>query len=89
MVLFGASSGPVAPVDPIKLMQKGSLTLTRPSLIHYVSTREELEQRASDVLGMIAAGKLKLRIDHVHKLERRLQMRIATWKAARPQARSY
>ena len=69
MVLFGASSGPVAPVDPIKLMQKGSLTLTRPSLIHYVATREELERRAGEVFGMITAGKLKLRISHVYKLE--------------------
>jgi NADPH:quinone reductase len=70
MVLFGAASGPVPPVDPIKqLMQKGSLTLTRPSLIHYVSTREELEQRAGDILNMIAAGKLKLRIEYVYKLE--------------------
>lgn len=70
MVLFGAASGPVAPVDPIKqLMQKGSLTLTRPSLIHYVSTREELEQRAGDIFNMIAAGKLKLRIEYVYKLE--------------------
>ena len=39
MVLFGGASGPVAPVDPIKLMQKGSLSLTRPSLIHYIATR--------------------------------------------------
>jgi NADPH2:quinone reductase len=70
MVLFGASSGPVPPVDVVKqLMAKGSLTLTRPSLIHYVSTREELEHRAGEILGWIAAGKLKLRIDHVHKLE--------------------
>jgi len=70
MVLFGASSGPVPPVDPVKdLMAKGSLTLTRPSLIHYVSTREDLEKRAGDILGMIADGKLKLAIDHVHKLE--------------------
>jgi NADPH2:quinone reductase len=69
MVLFGAASGPVAPMDPIKLMQKGSLSLTRPSLIHYVATREELEQRAGDVLNMIAAGKLKLRISHIYKLE--------------------
>ncbi len=70
MVLFGAASGPVPPVDPIKqLMQKGSLTLTRPSLIHYVSTREELEQRAGDIFNMIAAGKLKLRIEYVYKLE--------------------
>jgi NADPH2:quinone reductase len=73
MVLFGGASGPVAPVDPIKLMQKGSLTLTRPSLIHYVSTREELEQRAGDVFGMIGAGKLKLRIEYVYKLEQAAQ----------------
>lgn len=70
MVLFGGSSGPVPPVDPVKdLMAKGSLTLTRPSLAHYVSTREDLEKRAGDILGMIADGKLKLAIDHVHKLE--------------------
>ena len=70
IVLFGASSGPVPPVDPIKqLMQKGSLTLTRPSLIHYVSTREELQQRAGEVFEMIGAGKLKLRISRVYKLE--------------------
>jgi NADPH2:quinone reductase len=73
MVLFGGASGPVAPVDPIKLMQKGSLTLTRPSLIHYVGTRQELEQRAGEVLAMIAAGKLKLRIEHVYKLEQAAQ----------------
>ena len=70
MVLFGGSSGPVPPVDPVKdLMAKGSLTLTRPSLAHYVSTREELEQRAGDILRMVADGKLKLAIDHVHRLE--------------------
>jgi NADPH2:quinone reductase len=70
MVLFGASSGPVPPVDPVKqLMAKGSLTLTRPSLIHYVTSREELQQRAGDVFSMIGAGKLKLRISHVYKLE--------------------
>ncbi len=73
MVLFGGASGPVAPVDPIKLTQKGSLTLTRPSLIHYVSTRQELEQRAGDVFNMIDAGKLKLRIEHVYKLEQAQQ----------------
>ena len=69
LVLFGASSGPVAPVDPIKLLQKGSLFLTRPSLAHYIATREELERRATDVLGMVATGKLKLRIEHVYKLQ--------------------
>jgi NADPH2:quinone reductase len=68
-VLFGASSGPVPPVDPIKLSQKGSLFLTRPSLAHYIASDEDLQHRASDVLGMIAAGKLKLRIAHTYKLK--------------------
>ncbi len=70
MVLFGASSGPVPAVDPIKqLMAKGSLTLTRPSLIHYVTSRDELQQRAGEVFAMIGAGKLKLRISRTYKLE--------------------
>jgi NADPH:quinone reductase len=63
MVLFGQSSGPVPAFEPQLLNAKGSLFLTRPSLHHYTATREELIQRASDVLGWIAEGKLRLRID--------------------------
>jgi len=63
LVLYGQSSGPVPPLDPAVLNQKGSLFLTRPSLFHHVATREELLQRAGDVLGWIKSGKLKLRID--------------------------
>lgn len=63
MALFGASSGPVPPFDPQILNAKGSLFLTRPSLNHYIATREELLERAGDVLGWIAGGKLKLSID--------------------------
>jgi NADPH:quinone reductase len=69
VVLFGGASGAVPPFDPIKLSQKGSLFLTRPSLAHYIITREELEWRASDVFNMIAVGKLKLRIEHTYKLD--------------------
>jgi NADPH2:quinone reductase len=69
LVLFGGASGAVAPFDPIRLSQKGSLFLTRPTLKDYSSERKELEQRAGDVLGWIAAGKLKLRIAHKYKLE--------------------
>lgn len=69
MVLYGGSSGPVPPFDPITLTQKGSLFLTRPSLQHYITAREELVARAEAVLGMIAAGKLKLRIEHTYRLE--------------------
>jgi NADPH2:quinone reductase len=69
LVLFGGASGAVPPFDPMKLTAKGSLVLTRPSLGHFIATREELEQRANDVLGSIAAGKVKLRIAHTYKLE--------------------
>jgi len=68
MVLFGGSSGAVPPFDPIVLTQKGSLFLTRPSLGNYITTREELVARSSAVFGMIAAGKLKLRIEHTYPL---------------------
>jgi NADPH2:quinone reductase len=62
MVLFGQASGPVPPFDPNILNGKGSVYLTRPSLFHYIVTREELTSRAGDVLGWIRDGKLKLRI---------------------------
>jgi NADPH:quinone reductase len=73
LALFGGASGPVPPFDPIVLSQKGSLFLTRPSLLHYIMTRDELEQRATDVFSMISSGKLKLRIEHVYKLEQAQQ----------------
>ncbi len=63
LALFGQSSGPVAPFDAQILNAKGSLFLTRPSLGHYTLTREELLQRAGEVLGWIASGQLKLRIE--------------------------
>lgn len=68
MVLFGGSSGAVPPFDLIKLSQKGSLFVTRPTLVNYTATREELEWRASDVLGWIARGELKLRIHKSYPL---------------------
>ncbi|MGA9393398.1 MAG: quinone oxidoreductase [Candidatus Sulfotelmatobacter sp.] len=68
MVLFGGSSGAVPPVDLIVLSQKGSLYVTRPSLANYIATRDELLARSSAVFGMIASGKLKLRIEHTYSL---------------------
>jgi NADPH2:quinone reductase len=68
LVLFGGSSGAVPPFDLIKLSQKGSLYITRPTLGHYTATRAELEQRATDVLQMITRGDLKLRIHHSYGL---------------------
>ena len=68
MALFGQSSGAVPPFDPTILNAKGSLFLTRPSLGHYVLTREELLWRAGDVLSWMDSGKLKLRIDRTYPL---------------------
>jgi NADPH2:quinone reductase len=68
LVLFGGASGAVPPFDLIRLSQKGSLFITRPTLAHYTATREELEWRANDVLQAIAQGELKLRIYKVYPL---------------------
>lgn len=62
LALYGQSSGPVPAFDPQILNTKGGLFLTRPSLAHYTATREELLWRANDVLGLVAAGELKIRI---------------------------
>jgi NADPH2:quinone reductase len=68
MVLYGQSSGPVPPLDPQVLNAKGSLFLTRPTLAHYISTREELLERTSDLFGWVAAGELDVRIDKTFRL---------------------
>lgn len=68
MVLYGGSSGAVAPLDPMVLTQKGSLFLTRPSLGAYIATSQELQRRADAVFDMIEAGTLKLRIEHTYPL---------------------
>ena len=68
MVLFGGSSGAVPPFDLVALSQKGSLYVTRPTLVHYTATREELVARSGAVFGMMAAGKLKLRIEYAYPL---------------------
>jgi NADPH2:quinone reductase len=68
MVLFGGSSGAVPPFDLIALSQKGSLYVTRPTLVNYIATREELLSRSAAVFAMISSGKLKLRIAHTYPL---------------------
>jgi NADPH2:quinone reductase len=72
LVLFGGSSGPVPPFDPIGLMA-GSWFLTRPTLGHYTQTREELLSRARDLFDWIGSGKLKLRIAKTYPLSQAAQ----------------
>lgn len=68
MVTFGNASGPVDPIAPLLLSQKGSIFLTRPTLAHYTAKREELEWRASDVFNWIRDGVLKVHIHEVYPL---------------------
>ena len=69
MVFFGNASGPVPPIDPLLLSQKGSIYLTRPTLNSYTQTREEYLQRTSEVMGWIQNGELDVRIGEEHPLE--------------------
>jgi len=69
LALFGAASGLVPPFDPQRLNPAGSLFLTRPTLAHYVRTREELTWRAGEVFGAIADGSLHVRVGAQYPLE--------------------
>jgi NADPH2:quinone reductase len=62
MVSFGNASGPVEPFSPLLLSQKGSLYLTRPTLFHYVATRQQLEQSAGELFEMFTSGKVKIEV---------------------------
>jgi len=68
MVLYGASSGAVPPIDPQTLNAKGSLYLTRPFLAHYTADRAELMGRINDLFNWVASGELKVRIDKTFPL---------------------
>ena len=62
MVSFGNASGPVEPFAPNLLAQKGSLFLTRPTLFHYIASRRELEQSASELFEIVRSGKVKIEV---------------------------
>lgn len=70
LALYGQASGPVPAFNPSRLADGGSLFLTRPSLGHYVATRDELLARMSDVLGMVSSGQLAVHIGERYPLER-------------------
>ncbi|EOM75807.1 quinone oxidoreductase [Rhodococcus rhodnii] len=68
LALFGAASGPVPPVDPQRLNAAGSVFLTRPTLVHHIRDRAELEWRAGDVFAALADGRLRLRVGARYRL---------------------
>ncbi|HEV3513405.1 MAG TPA: quinone oxidoreductase [Candidatus Sulfotelmatobacter sp.] len=73
LVLYGMSSGPVPPVDPARLSEKGSLYMARTTLAHFTATRAELLARTSALFAMIAEGQLKLRIAKKYPLSEAAQ----------------
>ncbi len=68
LVCFGNASGPVPPVDPLRLAGGGSLYLTRPTLNHYIATPEELSWRATDILTWVGDGKVNVKIGQEYAL---------------------
>jgi NADPH:quinone reductase len=86
LVLYGASSGPVPPLDLQRLNSAGSLFVTRPSLAHYIADRAELDWRAGEVFAAVATGALQVRIGGTYELEqaaeayRALESRATTGK---------
>ena len=69
MVSFGNASGPVDSFSPLLLSQKGSLYLTRPTLYHYIATRQQLEQSAGELFEMVASGKVKVEVQQRFSLK--------------------
>ncbi len=84
MVSFGNASGPVDPISPLILSQKGSLFLTRPTLFHYIATRPELEEAANDLFDVVRSGKVKIEVKqrfalkHAAEAHRALEARKTT-----------
>ena len=77
MVSFGQSSGPVDPIVPVLLSQKGSLYLTRPTLFHYIAKREELEAAAGELFGAVAGGVVRVSLNQRFPLREAAQAHTA------------
>jgi NADPH2:quinone reductase len=69
MVSFGNASGSVPPFEPRLLTQKGSLYLTRPTLVTYTASRIDLEATAKDLFDVVLSGKVKIEINHTYTLK--------------------
>ena len=68
-VTFGNASGPVPPVAPLTLMQKGSLFMTRPMLNHYITTTEELTSLARELFSVVRKGAIKIQVNQHYALK--------------------
>jgi len=68
MVSFGNASGPVAPFDPLLLSQKGSIYITRPTLMHYTARRDELEALGAELFAVVSSGQVKIEVNQTYAL---------------------
>ena len=68
MVSFGNASGPVPPVDLLQLSQRGSLFITRPTLVHYSATRNELLELGAELFDVVASGKVRIEVNQSYAL---------------------
>ena len=73
MVTFGNASGPVAPISPLVLSQKGSLYLTRPTLATHIAARSEYEAAAAELFDVVAKGAVKISINQTYPLRETAQ----------------
>ena len=73
MVSYGNASGPVPPVDLIQLSQKGSLFLTRPTIMHYTAKRTDLEALGSELFAVVGSGQVKIEINQTYPLREAAQ----------------
>jgi NADPH2:quinone reductase len=76
MVAFGNASGPIPPIDPLILSQKGSLFLTRPTLMHYTAKRADLEALADELFDMVASGRVRIEVNQTYALRDAAQAQI-------------
>ena len=68
MVSFGNASGPVPPFDPLLLSQKGSIFITRPTLMHYTAKRDELEALGGELFGAVTSGQVRIEVNQRYAL---------------------
>jgi len=73
LVTYGNASGPVPPIDPLVLTQKGSLYVTRPTLMHHIARREDLEALGADLFAMVASGLVRIAVNQTYPLSQAAQ----------------
>jgi NADPH2:quinone reductase len=73
MVSYGNASGPVPPFDVLLLSQKGSLFVTRPTIVHYTAKRADLEALGAELFDVVASGKVRIEVNQTYPLKEAAQ----------------